>query len=255
MPDEHASRTLVAAFAGAILAAAVLAACAGPAATSPTLTVTPSAAPTCPVINNGPEVPTRTVLYRDPLLDGCGNWERNELGAPTRQGPPTHQAYEQGGYRILLGGTAPTDVWTGPDSMFGYRSLADYRVEVDAQRLGGPDKNLFGVICRLASQGTRILGGYAFYIGSDGRYVIQRKKDVQSESLAEGLDPSAIDGNGVNHIRVDCLGPTLALYANGKKLVEVQDTTYPQGFAGLAVRSIDTSGVDIVFKNFVMTRL
>lgn len=241
-------------FAGSVVTAALLAACGGP-SSAPVQAPTPPPTAACPVINNGPGLPAGSVLYRDPLADPCGNWERHQLQAPTRTDAETLQEYEQGGYRVLLAGTAPNDIWTGPDSMLGYASLADYRVEVDAQRVGGPDKNLFGVICRISFQGRRLLGGYAFYIGSDGRYVINRKTDAQSDTLASGFAPSAIDGNGVNHIRADCSGAKLALYVNGKKVAEVEDSSYPKGIPGVAVRSIDASGVDVVFKTFVITRL
>ena len=210
------------------------------------------------MINNGPGLPAGSVLYRDPLADPCGNWELNQLQAPSRQGQAdTVQEYEKGGYRVLLAGTAPNVIWTGPDSMLGYTSLVDYRVEVDAQRIGGPDKNFFGVICRVANPRGRLVGGYAFYIGSDGRYLITSESDTNNytNTLVEGLDPSAIDGNGVNHIRADCVGTKLALYVNGKKVAEVDDGSSPKGIPGVAVRSIDASGVDVLFKNFVVTRL
>jgi hypothetical protein len=243
---------------GSLITAALLAACGGPSSTGPIQATTPVPTATCPVLNNGPDRPAGSVLYRDPLVDPCGNWERHQLQAPSRQGEPeTVQEYEKGGYRVLLAGAAPNVIWTGPDSMLGYTSLVDYRVEVDAQRIGGPDKNFFGVICRVTSRGGRLLGGYAFYIGSDGRYLITSESDTYNynNTLVEGLDPSAIDGNGVNHIRADCVGTKLALYVNGKKVAEAEDTSSPKGFPGIAVRSIDTPGVDVVFKNFVVTRL
>jgi hypothetical protein len=262
VPKGRTSRELhTIVLAGAVLAAALLAGCGGPSSSAPTQTPTPTPTPTatCPVINNGPDLPAGSVLYRDPLVDPCGNWERHQLQAPSRQGEPeTVQEYEKGGYRVLLAGAAPNDIWTGPDSMLGYTSLVDYRVEVDAQRIGGPDRNFFGVICRVTSRGNRLLGGYAFYIGSDGRYLINSQSDViqqNNNTLVEGLDPSAIDGNGVNHIRADCVGTKLALYVNGKKVAEAEDTSSPKGIPGIAVRSIDTPGVDVVFKNFVVTRL
>ena len=211
------------------------------------------------MINNGPDLPAGSVLYRDPLVDPCGNWDRHQLQGPSRQGvQDTVQEYEKGGYRVLLAGAAPNEIWTGPDTTFGYTSLVDYRVEVDAQRIGGPDKNFFGVICRVTFRGgNRLNGGYGFYIGTDGRYLITSKSDTlnYNNTLVEGLDPSAIDGNGVNHIRADCVGTKLALYVNGKKVAEAEDTSSPKGLPGITVRSIDTSGVDVVFKNFVVTRL
>jgi len=259
VPEGGAPRTLSSILlAGAVVTAALLAACGSPSSSAPIQTPTPTPTATCPVINNGPDLPAGSVLYRDPLVDPCGNWERHQLQAPSRQGSPEIvQEYEKGGYRVLLAGAAPNNTWTGPDSMLGYTSLVDYRVEVDAQRIGGPDMNFFGVLCRVIFRGSRVVRGYALFIGSDGRYLITSESDTSNykNTLVEGLDPSAIDGNGVNHLRADCVGTKLALYVNGKKVAEAEDTSSPNGLPGIAVRSIDTPGVDVVFKNFVVTRL
>ena len=71
--------------------------------------------------------------------------------------------YDQGGYRMLVGATSNL-FWvnTGID-------LADVVVEVDARKLGGPEADRFGLMCRLDSE----TGDYYFFlISSDGRYGI-----------------------------------------------------------------------------------
>ena len=88
-------------------------------------------------------------------------------------------------------------------------------------------------------------------IGSDGSWGIIKTRDGQDSWLAhQQLQPSAVKpGNDTNHIRADCNGNQLTLYANGQQLVQVEDGEFNSGQVGLITLTY-TAGLDVTFDNF-----
>jgi hypothetical protein len=64
-----------------------------------------------------------------------------------------------------------------------------------------------------------------------------------------------LGGAATNRLRADCLGSTLALYVNDRKVLEVTaDSEFESGLSGLYVSdSHNGEGVDVLFDNFVIT--
>jgi hypothetical protein len=138
----------------------------------------------------------------------------------TRESNQFHIYYDQGGYRIAVH-IVNTPIWSTRQ-----REYADVHLETDATWLDGADDGYFGLICRQANNQNY----YALVISSDGSYGIAKSLAGSFGFLEEGSDQSgAIQGGKVlNRIGADCIGDTLALYANGVKLLEVQDSDrYP----------------------------
>jgi hypothetical protein len=124
---------------------------------------------------------------------------------------------------------------------------------VEATKLGGPDDNDFGLICRYIDEETF----YGFLISSDGYYgITKRNKSDHQVINAETMQFSDVikRGDATNKIRAECIGNRLLLWANGEKLAEVIDDDYSAGDVGLLAGSFDKIGVDILFDNFVMTK-
>ncbi len=152
--------------------------------------------------------------------------------------------YDGGGYRILVN-TLQANFWSTP-----HKDFADVRLEVDAGKLAGPDRNRIGLICR--SDGSSY---YFFIIGSDGYYGLGLYKDKQATLLGQAaMQPSTEikTGAAVNHLRLDCTGNSLSAYVNGVGLSQVQDTTLRHGDVGLLAGTFDQPGVDVVFDNFAV---
>jgi len=61
-------------------------------------------------------------------------------------------------------------------------------------------------------------------------------------------------GETTNHLRVECVGPTLTLYVNGQKLDSQQDSEYTSGDVGLIAGTYENAGTDIWFDNFTVTK-
>jgi hypothetical protein len=108
--------------------------------------------------------------------------------------------YDSGGYRILVS-AEQANFWSTPR-----KDLADVRLEVDEGKLGGPDENRVGLICRYSGNNF-----YFFIITHDGYYGIGMfsgdqetggRMDLigQTEMIAS---PQINTGTNVNHLRAD----------------------------------------------------
>jgi hypothetical protein len=140
-----------------------------------------------------------------------------------------------------------TTSWAYPDSY----SFTDVSINVDATKNGGPDENDMGVICRFQDDDHFYFG----LITSDGYYGIIKMNFGEFSVLgAEYLTYSDLinQGSASNHIRLDCIGDVLTLYANGHQLDLQTDAEYTHGNVGLIIGTYETPGTDILFDNFTV---
>jgi hypothetical protein len=187
--------------------------------------------------NANAAVPSGNVLFKDDFSDPSSGWE-------TWSEPSGSMvAYQNGGLRIFIA-EKQFDYWSRPG-----KRVSDVHMEVDVIKLGGPDDNDFGFICRYQDRDNF----YAFLASSDGYAGILKVKDgqyniisgtqmVYSESLRKGATQ--------NHLRADCNGPSLSLSANGQKILAIQDQDFKTGEIGLIAGTGDTGGADLYFDNF-----
>lgn len=154
--------------------------------------------------------------------------------------------YDAGGYRILV--NAPqTNFWATPRKNF-----RDVSMEVDVGKLGGPDENRIGLLCRFSSNNY-----YFFLITSDGFYGVGIYFDGQAILLGQNelLPSDAIKkGLAVNRMRADCAGDRLVFYVNNVQLANVQHDVLPPGDIGLLAGAFDQTGVDVIFDNFLVLK-
>ncbi len=186
-----------------------------------------------------PSLPAN-VLFQDDFSDSSSGWDQVSVAEGITD-------YENGHYRIFIN-TEDTDIWANPGLNF-----TDVVVEVDAQKVGGPDDNNFGIICRYQDLGNF----YFFIISSDGFYGIGKYDNSEWTMLnADQMYPTedVNQGNASNHIRADCVGTHLVLYANNVKLAEIEDTSFSSGDVGLLAGTLAEVGVDIQFDNLVVKK-
>jgi hypothetical protein len=180
----------------------------------------------------------KMILFSDDFT-GASSWHQLSNGEGSKI------ALEHQGLRIAIN-QANYDYWTTPGKSFN-----NVIVAVDGSKLGGPDNNVFGVICRYQSPEKY----YAFLISSDGYYGVLKVKEG-SYLLLSGpnmkYSNSIIQGRGTNRIRADCSGWSLSLFVNGVQLVNVSDLEYLSGDVGLIAGTEGEPGVDILFDNFVV---
>jgi hypothetical protein len=129
----------------------------------------------------------------------------------------------------------------------------DVSIEVDARKTGGSDDNYIGILCHYQNPDNY----YLLMITSDGYSGIAMRKGGQDTLISPGLKLLKMEGikkgEAINHIRADCIGEALTLYANGKQVNLAYNKSLTGGDAGLAVRSGRLEGVvDIRFDNFAV---
>lgn len=186
------------------------------------------------------QVSSGSILFSDDFSkppSGWGTWD----GEDARVG------YYKGGLRIQVD-QPQYDFW----SVAG-KSFRDVQIEVEATKNSGPDDNDFGLICRYRNKDNF----YLLVASNDGYYGIAKIKDGQYSMIgADQLQYSQAIGKGkaTNRLRADCVGSTLRLYVNGKKLMEGQDSDHALGDVGVLAGAYDQKGVDILFNRFVVKK-
>jgi hypothetical protein len=148
-----------------------------------------------------------------------------------------------GAYRIynnLLGSI----VW----SIRG-ENYTDIRLEVDALKQKGPKDGYFGLICRYVDAKNY----YALGIDGDATYSVVKMENSKINFLQQGDLPDKVlnEKDEYNRIRLDCIGASLMLYVNDKKVAEMQDASFATGDVGIGVgNQLEDSGIDVLYDNF-----
>ncbi len=181
-------------------------------------------------------------LYFDDFAQSDSGWDhlQNDLGVAD---------YGDGFYHILLNEKS-TLLIANPGQTFD----GDVSIEVDARKIGGSDDNYFGVMCHYIDPDNY----YMFLVTSDGYSGITMRLRGEDSLVSPGLKFLKMDGikkgNATNHIRADCVGESLTLYANGNQVNQAYDSSLTGGDVGLAARSGRfEGGTDIRFDNFTVT--
>lgn len=191
-------------------------------------------ADTLPWVGEGP------VLFKDSFSSKTGGWS-------TKEDNLSFSGYQNGKFRLWVN-LPHFQFWSIPGLNF-----ENIQVYTKAQKIGGPDNNLFGVLCRYQNEANY----YAFVIGSDGYYGIYRVLDGEKSLLGQdqlGYDEVINRGNAENEIIVVCQADQLLLVVNNKRLIQVNDTALTYGDVGLIVGNYDKPGTDILFDNFIVTK-
>ncbi|MBA4420150.1 MAG: hypothetical protein C0391_03290 [Anaerolinea sp.] len=132
--------------------------------------------------------------------------------------------------------------------------LKNASVDADAQRVTGPENNIYGLVCRYAGPENY----YGFLISSDGYYAIVKNINGQRTILnSDSFEPSEFiqKGGGINHLRILCSGRTLSLYVNDQLMEEVQDIDLVYGGVGMLAATLEEPGTDVRFDNFIVMNL
>ena len=126
------------------------------------------------------EIKDPYVLFQDDFSRLSGGWEVDDTISFIR-------GYDRGGYRILIK-EANLSTWSILQLPF-----QDTWITVKATKLGGPDKNGFGIVCRYSNEANF----YFALVASDGYYGIGKQKDgIQTLIGAKNLDYSQIIQQG-----------------------------------------------------------
>ncbi len=187
--------------------------------------------------NANAAVQSGNILFKDDFSDPSSGWETwNEPSG-------SMVAYQNGGLRIYIA-EKQYDFWSRPG-----KRVSNVRLEVDAIKLGGPDDNDFGLICRYQDRDNF----YAFLASSDGYAGILKVKEGKYTAIGGSqmtYSESIRRGAAQNQLRADCNGLGLALYVNGQLVVEAMDQEFQTGEIGLIAGTGEIAGADLYFDNF-----
>jgi hypothetical protein len=182
------------------------------------------------------------VLFQDDFSDTSGGWYSSD----TEDGITD---YYNEGYRIFVN-RPDYYLWSNPKDL----SFTDVRIEVDASKIGGPDFNEIGVICRYKDSKNF----YFFAISSDGYYSVSKFIDGNEQWI--GMEQPQFDdtnirtGTATNQLQVNCIQENLSISVNGKMLISVTDSDLSEGNVGLIAGTWDIAGTDVLFENFKVER-
>jgi hypothetical protein len=180
------------------------------------------------------------ILFKDGFSTKTGGWN-------TQDDNLSFSGYQNGKFRLWVN-VPHFQFW----SVAGL-DFQNIQIFTKAQKIGGPDNNIHGVLCRYQDEDNY----YAFVIGSDGYYGIYRVLDGVKSLIGQeqlGFDEVINRGNAENEIIAMCDGDQLLLIVNNHRLVQVADKALSHGDVGLLVGNYDVPGVDILFDNFIVTK-
>jgi hypothetical protein len=134
--------------------------------------------------------------------------------------------------------------------------LRDVSIAVDVTPLEIQAGASWGLSCRR----ERGVGSFYFAFLSDagghaGAGIIRQDQPggEWTEIASEPLTAGVVIGEGLtNRLRLDCLGSTLTLYADGIKVIEGTDGTYATGSAALFANPLPDGEADVEFDNLVI---
>jgi hypothetical protein len=139
------------------------------------------------------------------------------------------------------------DIWN-----YQVGTQEDIIVEVDAQVSGDAPHGTgdLGIVCRVQAPGNY----YLLTIRPPGDSAIHKQVDNKWRQLAIGGNSDAIRGGTEKyHLRADCLGDKLALWVNGHKVVEAEDSTFDSGGAGLHMLDFGDHKFEVLYDNFLVS--
>ncbi len=182
------------------------------------------------------------VYYQDDFSNPASGWDR-------AAGSDGVTDYAAGMYRIFSA-TSDYYMWATAHRSFP----SDVRIEVDVTKKSGADQDVFGVLCRYRNEKNF----YILMISGDGQAGIAKRTSDADLTMLSGesmkSDPSIRPGPATNHLRAECVGSKLSLFANDTLVASATDPDFTGGDAGLWLGTYDRPGTDLYFDNFVVRK-
>ncbi len=182
------------------------------------------------------------VLFQDDFSNpGAGDWH-------TDTDPQLSLAIEDGVFQFLI--SVPDVLVWSPAG----QSFEDVRIDVDAEKIDGPDEAEFGVICRYTKDESGSFSYYYFLITGDRHAKIGKVIDSEAIQISGDFRFEQIEkGDVSNRISAECIGNQLTLYVNNSEILVVADDTLSEGDVGLVATTSDQGEMHVEFDNFVVS--
>lgn len=182
------------------------------------------------------------VLFEDTFDGATADWL-------TYEDANQHWWIEGGQYNILV--KVPHQPMTSWRTQIG--AFHNFRLDIDAEQLNGPDDNTYGVLFRVIDDDNY----YCFYITGNSYVGLKKKVAGQFVVLLPELLSYYVNwGNDANHLTVIAEGNQLEVFVNGQSHFTVTDTEFAAGGIGMMAEMRTSPGqTHIVFDNIVLQEL
>lgn len=191
-----------------------------------------------PPVENEAAPGAEGILFQDDFSNpASGIWNVNQSDSIVRE-------YVDGEFRAFVNNDEFP--YSYPPALT-QQSFGDVRIEVDVRRVSGTADASAYLLCRRAAERQYIFGDVDF----EGEARIGLVTGDLQEILA---DEEGIAGlqEGVNHLRLDCTGNAISLYANGNLVASMEVDGPEQGAVGFASGGAGAGQTDFRFDNFVV---
>ena len=191
-----------------------------------------------PPVENEAAPGAEGILFQDDFSNpASGIWNVNQSDSIVRE-------YVDGEFRAFVNNDEFS--YSYPPALT-QQGFGDVRIEVDVRRVSGTDDASAYLLCRRAAERQYIFGDVDF----EGEARIGLVTGDLQEILA---DEEGIAGlqEGVNHLRLDCMGNAISLYANGNLVASMEVDGPEQGAVGFASGGAGAGQTDFRFDNFIV---
>jgi hypothetical protein len=202
-----------------------------------------------PVVQNSPPP-----LFADDFSNPASGWPTTPQLDPGGRVIAT-RGYVGGTYQVLFSQDASLFQLYGFYVPAQHSLLVgDFQVGADVWPASANSDGTIGVYFDNSST----TGFYDFEVGLGGYYLARYSYPAQAWTTVIPFTPSGtvLGGNQVNRVEVVRQGASISLYANDALLAQVADSTFPDGFVGLAASNdVGSVGFDARFDNFALYAL
>jgi len=181
------------------------------------------------------------------------SWFSGSVFAPL----PFRASFEptSGEYRLALSDARRGYVYYRPSP--DERTFEDFRLDIDARRVAGPDNGVYGVVFRIQPPitGAATFERYNFTVTPDGFYALTL---IKADGTATAIAPRAISsairkGDAANHLTIVAKGNQLTLTINGQAIGTFSGPIVDPGGIGVYVgnppNSTSPVGMEAGFSN------
>lgn len=127
--------------------------------------------------------------------------------------------------------------------------FTDFVLEVDIRQIKGDLQSSFGVLFRMQNPNQF----YRFEITGNGMFMLERRNGdgTWTRFVEDWQDAPAINQgiNVINRIKVEAIGPNIAVFANDTLLMQASDSAFTSGTIALDGGTFTQPGLQVAFDN------
>ncbi len=181
----------------------------------------------------------RRIALSDAFTKGASAWP---IGIIDNDSSFVTRSNQDGKYRWQVQALTDTTLWQAANM----NAVSDFQLDLDCQRLDGPDAALCGSVFRLDAGDY-----YLFLVGQDQtiRLYLHYHGWI---ALIPPRQSSAVRPDQVNHITVNATGSHFSFSVNDQVVAQADDNTLRSGRAGVALQLAGGDQATIQFENLVV---